>query len=179
MRTAIMVGGGFGLVAVLFVFLFNAQYPALLMEAILAVVAGAVTAYLAGRALLDAALDQVLPDKPAKPVPAMASPRRSNAGEGATARAIVGVLGAIAYTVVVYNLFSGGASRDQIQQIIDQQGLKGTSPDSLMTMIVGCAGCLFLFLIPSLTAGTGALGAWLYGLTRPAPAAPPPPPAQY
>jgi hypothetical protein len=115
MRTAIMVGAAFGVVAVLFVFLFNGTAPALLLEAILAVIAGAVAAYLSGRALLDAALTQVLPDTPAPPPGpvAPAAPRRRNAGDGATAGAIVGVIGGLAFTAVAFGAVAGGGSREQ------------------------------------------------------------------
>jgi hypothetical protein len=73
---------------------------------------------------------------------------------------------------VAYQLLSTAGGRDQLQETLRNQGLGNISIDSLLAMASFCIGCIFVLVVPAITAGVGALGGWLYGLTRPV--APPP-----
>ncbi len=45
-----------------------------------------------------------------------------------------------------------------------------------MGIATACIGCFYILFIPSVTAGLGALGAWVVRRTQPGGAAVPPPP---
>ncbi len=98
-RTWLLVGAGFGLLAAIMVVLFNATVLGLLLEAIFAIAAGALTVYL-NRGM-------VVPTAPPPSGGPPVSARGFWARQGALAGATVGVLGGIAYTIVASALING------------------------------------------------------------------------
>ncbi|HMA35627.1 MAG TPA: hypothetical protein VKY74_14270 [Chloroflexia bacterium] len=164
MRTGLLVGAAFGVVAAGLFFPFTERWIPLLVEALLAIVAGAVAAYLAGRV--------PVPLAPARPGAPAVTWRSIVVRAGTAAGAVVGVLGGLAFTVVTYQLLGDATGRAQLAESLRQAGLS-TSADALISMLTLCVGCIFVILIPTLTGGLGALGGWLYSLTRPASAPPP------
>ena len=177
MRMGFYVGAGFGVLAAIGVVLFQGTAVSLLLETLLAIAAGAVTANLLSRA--PAMLVPAGAAPGGTPV-APARPGSSRVRSGVAAGAVVGVLAGIAFTVIAFNVVNGAGFRDQLNSVLAQQNTGSQiSIDSLLGVVTGCIGCFYILIIPAITAGCGALGAWIYGLVRPAPAAAPPvPPPQ-
>ena len=170
-RIGLLVGLLLGFLAALIILLMQAGWIPLLAEAVLAVVAG----MLAARFVLG------------MPVPAMIAgpggmvvrdPRSLAMRNAVAAGAVVGILAGVALSAVAYMIIDSAGFQEQVQSLMQQQGgvAASGSPTSIILIAKGCVGCFYIVFIGTITAALGALGGWLYGLRRPAPAVPPPPP---
>ncbi|HUS15611.1 MAG TPA: hypothetical protein VM536_11420 [Chloroflexia bacterium] len=159
MRRAVFIGALAGVVAAVLMFVLQDSTLALVLELLLALAAGV------GAAVLGIASAGAVPGV-----------RGLAARLGAVAGATAGVLGGLAFTLVAYQVLSTTGGREQLNEALRQQGGGAVSADSVIGIASFCVGCVFVIMVPTLTAGVGALGGWLYSLTRPK-AAPPPPPA--
>src|SRR5436305_331397 len=119
-RTWLLVGGGLGVLSAVLIILFSGTAVGLLLEALLAVVAGVLTAYLSSRAPVAVAA-------PAGPIgPA---PRNLLVRSGTLAGAAVGVLAGVAFFIVALRVVYSPDFRDQISTVFQQQGLQAGSVD--------------------------------------------------
>src|SRR5947208_3220288 len=99
-RTWLLVGAGFGLGAALAILLLNGTGLAFLLEAVLAVAAGGVAAYLTAPAAV------------AAPPGSAGAPRTSRMRNGVSAGAAVGVLAGVSLLVVSGQMIYSPAFRD-------------------------------------------------------------------
>src|SRR5262245_14545090 len=112
-RTWLLVGGGLGVVAALFVILLSGTALAVLLESVVALGAGLLTAYLASQAPVPA------------PAGAPVAPSRGNLTRaGALSGATVGVLAGIGLLVVALQVVYTPEFQDTIAQSLEQQGLQ-------------------------------------------------------
>ena len=163
-RAGLIAGVVTGVVAALCILLIHPASLPLLIGAALAVVAGALAAYLWARA-------------PARL--ATAAPRgwrETRWGVGLTGGVVMGLCSAVALTITTYQLVNTDAFRTPMASLFSQAGA-GSGADSVTAIVVACSGCFFLLFIPTIAAGLAVIGAWLMGLAQPAaPRATPPPP---
>jgi len=159
-RQGLLTGLGLGLVAAALIFAGRGSVLPLVSETLLALGAGALAAYLAPQRGGGAALSS-------------AGPQPGNPGlrAGVSAGVTLGLVSAVALTAAADQLIDSPAFRTEIAP---QLAPLNTGADSLTGLIVGCSGCFYLLVVPAITAGLGALGAWLGGLARPASRAVPP-----
>jgi hypothetical protein len=161
MRAGLIAGAVTGVIAALCILLIHPAGLPLLIGAALAVVAGALAAYLWGRAPADLA----------------AAPpgwRATRWGAGLTGGVVMGLCAAVALTISTYQLVNTDEFRAPMASLFSQAGA-GSGADSVTAVVMACSGCFFLLIIPTATAGLAAIGAWLMGLAQPAapPAMPP------
>jgi hypothetical protein len=151
---------------------------ALLVGLLFSLAAGVAAAYLAPPPALAPDPASLPPGALGAPPPRPPNPRMNAAVAAGVA---LGVLTALAFTVIAGLLINKPEFRDQLQGILNQQGgaSAGLSIDSLLPIATVCAGCIYLLIIPAITTALAALGGWIYGRVRPLPTTPPtwtPPP---
>jgi hypothetical protein len=176
-RQGILVGLGFGVVMAILVVVLQGGCLLLLAGLLFSLGAGALAAYLAPPPAAAAPVN-LPPGALGAPPPRPPNPRMNAA---VAAGVVLGVLSALAFTVVAGLVVNSPGFRDQLQTALNAQGgaSAGLSVDSLLPIATVCAGCIYLLIIPAITTALTALGGWIYGRVKPLPAAPPtwtPPP---
>jgi hypothetical protein len=96
------------------------------------------------------------------------SPRRERvraaAIGGATATLWLGLL----WAIVVGLQVGSGTVQGDIGGLLQQYGLGDSDAGTLQTLLIGCALCLYIIVVPAIGGALGALAGLIYSFVRPA-----------